>query len=362
VSGVVEVGGEDEEERAAMSDTTRGESDPAPVEHRTTRADIEREVLVEARAEAITLASEFRALRAKDVVTSAVEHMREDRVNVAAGAFAYRWFLSIFPTIIALLGVASLVTLPPSVVVSLIHGVTEALPASAADVFTKAISHSTERVHGDLVATILASAVALWSAVSGMVIVEVGVGMAYGIKNDRTFLRKRFVALQLLVGGIVLGGGASALTVFGPQLGKVIKDSLPFSNVTFGFTWTLVRWVAALALINLLFTVFYYFSPNRARPKWRWTSIGSLMATLVWALVSLGFSLYTSDFSSYDRTYGAFAGVAILIFWLFLTGLAILVGGEVNAAIERLAMTTVEHTSNAAQELSPQNPDHGGVA
>jgi membrane protein len=355
-------GRENEEDRAAMSDATQGEADPAPAEHRVTRAEVEREILLEARAEALTLRSELRALRAKEVVTSAVEHMREDRVNVAAGAFAYRWFLSIFPTIIALLGVASLVTLPPSVVVSLIHGVTEALPASAADVFTKAISHSTQRAHGDLVATILASAVALWSAVSGMVIVEVGVGMAYGIKNDRTFLRKRFVALQLLVGGIVLGGGASALTVFGPQLGKVIKDSLPFSSITFGFTWTLVRWVAALTLINLLFTVLYYFSPNRPRSKWRWTSIGSLMATIVWALVSLGFSLYTSDFSSYDRTYGAFAGVAILIFWLFLTGLAILVGGEVNAAIERLGVINGAAVPPPAEDVSPGAAPHDGGA
>ena len=345
-----------------MSEATNSESPPEAVDHRSTRAEIERKVVAEARAETITLRSEFQALRVKEVLTSAVEHMREDRVNVAAGAFAYRWFLSIFPTIIALLGVASLVTLPPSVVVSLIHGVTEALPASAADVFTKAISHSTQRIHGDLVATILASVVALWSAVSGMVIVEVGVGMAYGIKNDRTFLRKRFVALQLLVGGIVLGGGASALTVFGPQLGKVIKDSLPFSNVTFGFTWTLVRWVAALTLINLLFTVLYYFSPNRPRTKWRWTSVGSLLATVVWALVSLGFSLYTSDFSSYDRTYGAFAGVAILIFWLFLTGLAILVGGEVNAAVERLGNTSLATTSNPVGEATPDPLERGGDA
>jgi len=343
-----------------MSDTDPVGSEATSTGHESKRTELEREALAEARSGVLTLKSELRALRVKEVVTSAIDHMTEDRVNVAAGAFAYRWFLSIFPTIIALLGVASLVTLPPSVVVSLIHGVTEALPASAADVFTKAISHSTERVHGDLVATILASVVALWSAVSGMVIVEVGVGMAYGIRNDRSFLRKRFVALQLLVGGIVLGGGASALTVFGPQLGNVIKDSLPFDNVTFGFTWTLVRWVAALTLINLLFTVLYFFSPNRPRQRWRWTSVGSLLATLVWALVSLGFSLYTSDFSSYDRTYGAFAGVAILIFWLFLTGLAILVGGEVNAAVERLGIEELAKLSTPAGAATPVVPPQSG--
>jgi membrane protein len=186
------------------------------------------------------------------------------------------------------------------------------------------------------VATILASVVAVWSAVSGMVIVESGLGMAYGLPRDRSFLQKRFVALQLLVGGIVLGGGASALTVFGAQLGDLVKESIPISTVAFGFSWTVLRWVVALSLINLLFTLLYYLAPNRARPKWRWTSLGSLLATCLWALVSLGFSLYTSDFSSYERTYGAFAGVAILIFWLYLTGLAILVGGEVDAAVERL--------------------------
>jgi len=296
----------------------------------------QRIVLMDAKARA-DLPEELRSLSLKDVAKSSMEHMRDDRVNVAAGAFAYRWFLSIFPTIIALLGVASLVTLPSSVVVRLIHGVTEALPASAAAVFTKAIVHSTLRVKGDLFATILASIVALWSAVSGMVVVEVGVGMAYSLPGERSFLAKRLVALELLIGGIVLGGAASALTVFGSQLGDSARHLVPISGVAFGFGWTALRWIAALTLINLLFTLIYYLAPNRARPKWRWTSLGALLATVLWAIVSLGFSLYTSDFPSYDRTYGAFAGVAILIFWLYLTGLAILVGGEVNAAVERLA-------------------------
>lgn len=288
----------------------------------------------EARVEEVT--PELRGLRLKEVFQSAIEHMKVDRVNVAAGAFAYRWFLSIFPTIIALLGVAALVTLPPTVVVNLIHGVTKVLPAGAADVFTKAIAHSQTRVRGDLVATIIASAVAVWSAVSGMVIVEEGLGMAYGLPRDRSFLQKRFVAFQLLVGGLVLGGGASALTVFGAQLGTTVKDSLPISGVAFGFAWTVARWIVALGLINLLFSLLYYLAPNRPRPKWRWTSVGALLATCLWAIVSLAFSLYTSDFSSYERTYGAFAGVAILIFWLYLTGFAILIGGEVDAAVERL--------------------------
>lgn len=169
-----------------------------------------------------------------------------------------------------------------------------------------------------------------------MVMVEEGLDMAYGVPSDRSFAKKRLLAIPLLLGATVLGGGASALIVFGPQLGSAIKGGAPLGGAAFLVTWTIVRWVLALGLTSLLFSLLYSFALNRVPSRWRWVSPGSIVGTAIWALVSVGFSLYTSSFSSYDKTYGAFAGVAILIFWLYLTGLAILIGGEINAAFERL--------------------------
>lgn len=271
------------------------------------------------------------------LIRSTLENMKVNRVNVAAGAFAFRWFLAIFPIIIALLGVATLVTVPRSVVINLIHGVSKSLPSGAAQVFTQAITQASQRTNADLATTIVACVVALWSASSGMVIVEEGLDMAYGLAADRSFVQKRMVALPLLLGATVLGGCASALIVFGPQLGGLIKESAPLGGGAFVALWTVLRWVIALALMNLLFSLLYYAAPNRSRSRWRWTSSGAVLATSLWAVVSLGFSIYTSSFGTYAKTYGAFAGVVILIFWLYLTGLAILVGGEVDAAVERLA-------------------------
>jgi membrane protein len=156
----------------------------------------------------------------------------------------------------------------------------------------------------------------------------------------------------LLVGGVVLGGAASALVVFGAPIGNAIRDTAPISGSAFAFVWTVARWVVALILINLLVTLLYYLAPNRPRTKWRWSSVGAVIATVVWALVSLAFSFYTSDLSSYSKTYGAFAGVAILIFWLYLTGLAILVGGEVNAALERLEHVSVPRVDHRPEPVA----------
>jgi membrane protein len=277
----------------------------------------------------------------KVILRSTLTNTKVDRVNIAAGAFAFRWFLSIFPIIIALLGIAALVTVPQDVVINLIHGVTKSLPSGAAQVFTVALTHAVKRSGADLITTVVASAVALWSATSGMVIVEEGLDMAYGLLPNRSFFVKRAVAIPLLLGATVLGGAASALVIFGPQLGSLIKESAPFGGVVFGAVWTTLRWVCALALMNLLFSLLYFLAPNRQRSRWQWTSPGAIFATILWAVVSLGFSFYTSSFGSYGATYGAFAGVAILIFWLYLTGLAILIGGEVNAAFERAASAIV---------------------
>ncbi len=276
-----------------------------------------------------------RAKHWKAVLRSTMTHAKSNRVNLAAGAFAYRWFLAIFPIIIALLGIATLVTVPSHVVISLINGVTKSLPAGAAQVFTTAITHAAQHTRADLFTTVAASAIALWSATSGMVIVEEGLDMAFDLPLDRSFLHKRTVAMPMLLGATVLGGCASALVIFGPQLGNVIKESAPLGGPAFSAVWTILRFAIALALMNLLMSLLYYFAPNRPRARWRWVSPGALFATILWAVVSLAFSFYTSSFNSYGRTYGAFASVAILIFWLYLTGLAIVVGGEVDAAIER---------------------------
>lgn len=258
---------------------------------------------------------------------------RRDRVLVAAGAFAYRWFLSIFPLIIALLGVASLVTIPHHVIAQLIHGVTVALPSGAATVVTQSITNAQRHASEGLLTTVVASVVALWSSTSGMVVVEEGLDMALGLPLDRSFLAQRLIALPLLASSVLLGGAASALAVFGSPLGRALRDVVPVHGDLFSVSWDVLRWVAALALMNVLLAVFSFLAPNR-RSRWRWASAGTVVATLAWAVVSLGFSLYTSAFGSYAVTYGAFAGVAILIFWLYLTGVAILVGAEVDAVLE----------------------------
>ncbi len=270
----------------------------------------------------------------KAALTSARHHLRQDRVNVAAGAFAYRWFLSLFPAVIALLAVASLLAIPPHVTAKLIRGVTTALPPGASGVLTQAINAASRRTGGALSAVVVAAAVAVWSATSGMVMVEEGLDMAYEIAAERSFVEKRLLAVPLLAGSALLGGAASALTVFGPQIGRAIRGSVPVGAALFGAGWTTLRWIAALALVNLLFSFVYWLAPNQ-RTGWRWASPGAVVGTVVWALISLGFSFYTTSLGSYGKTYGAFAGVAILIFWLYLTGLAILLGGEINAAFER---------------------------
>jgi membrane protein len=259
-----------------------------------------------------------------------------DRITITAAGVAFYWFLSVFPLLFAAIGLLDVIDAAPSTARAINDAITQALPGDAALILTQAVSSAQSRAAtGGVTALLVGIALSLWSASSGMAATQVGLDVAYDVPDDRTFLKKRLMAVILIVAAFVLGGIGVTCLVFGEPVSGFVRDHLPLGRY-FGWVWGVARWAITILAVTLLFAIFYYVGPNRKPPNWKWLSPGGLLATALWLIASLGFSLYVSGFEgTYARTYGALAGVVVLILWLYLSALSILVGAELNGELER---------------------------
>ena len=255
---------------------------------------------------------------------------KADNVPLMAAGMAYYAFLAIFPAIIAAVLLYSFFA-DPSTIASQLDALGSAIPDNIKQTITGQIALAAGNGKVGFGA-VLAILLALFSASGGMSNLMTAVNIAYDEEETRGFVKKRLIALALTVGAIVFFLVVISLVAVLPAVLGFLGTS---AIVTFGIQ--VARWVRILVVITVALAVLYRVAPDRDAPKLRWVSVGAGIATVLWIVASVGFSLYVSLLggSSYGKTYGTLGGIVILLLWLFITAYAILLGAEINAESEQ---------------------------
>lgn len=280
----------------------------------------------------------------KQILKRAWAENNADNMPIIAGGVAFFAFLAIFPALIALISIYGLVASPEQAAEQ-VEELTAGLPTEAQSLIRDQVTAVTENAGGALTLSLIVSiAAALWSASGGVNNVVKAVNIAYDEVETRNFVKLRALSLALTLGAVVF----VVLTIGLIAVLPIVLDALPLGVLGTVLAET-ARWVGLLAVVAGSLAILYRVAPDRDAPRFSWVSLGSVVVTVVWALVSLGFTLYVNNFGSYDKTYGAIAGVIVLMLWLYLTCYLVLLGAEINAETEH--QTAVDTTGGDPEPM-----------
>jgi membrane protein len=254
---------------------------------------------------------------------------KEDRLPLVAAGVAFYAFLSIVPTLIAVVLIYGLVS-DPSQVADQVETYASALPTSAQELLTEQMTTLAEAPRQSLgIGLVIALVVAVWSASNGTSNMIMAVNHAYGGEQERGFVKRRAMGLLFTLGAIVFVLVAVALVAALPA----IVDALELPGWV-SIVVQVARWIVLLLAVVTALSVLYRWAPEHGSGRWKWFSFGAIVATLIWVAVSVGFSIYVDNFGNYAQTYGSLAGVVVLLLWLWLSAYAALFGAEINAVSE----------------------------
>lgn len=271
----------------------------------------------------------------REIGVAAAKKSVDDNVPMMASALAYSAFFAIPSALLLLLGVFTLVA-DESTITHLVNRLTEIAPSDAADLFGNSLRHLSERASTGLMLTLVGLGLALWSATNAMGTVISALNVAYDREHGRGFVRNRLVALAMAIfvgGAAMLAGG---LLIMGPHLQAWLGSALD-ARRTVELVWWIGQWPILVGALLFAFAVVLYLGPDVEHRRWQLLSPGAVVAVVVWLVVSGVFSYYTAHFGTYDKTWGTLGAVIVTLIWLWLAGLSLLFGGELNAETERRA-------------------------
>jgi membrane protein len=272
--------------------------------------------------------------RARAIVKRTLASFYEDQMTHHAAALTYYALMSLFPAVLLALSLLGLLGQYPETYNAIIGYLREVAPASVVDPLDRSLRGALQSKGTAATALAISVVVALYGTTGALEAARRALNVVFEVENGRSFLRRKTidVASTLVLMALVLVSLVMAFVG-----GRFAEDLLGFIGLgsTAAHVWDIARWPGAVATAMLVFAFIYYVTPDVQHRSFRWVTPGAVVGVLLWLAASFGLSTYVSKVADVGAIYGTFAGAIVLVAWLWLTNVALLLGAELNAEIER---------------------------
>ncbi len=265
------------------------------------------------------------------VLKGAAKEFSDDNLSDSAAALTYYGVQALFPALLVLISILGF--MGPETIASVEKNLGDVVPGSFNDTLTSILHSVGDKPSSASFAFILGLATALWSSSGYVAAFMRASNVVYDIPEGRPIWKTLPTRLLTTLVMLVLLILAAVIVVFTGPLAQKAGDLLGLGDAAIT-AWSIAKWPVLVLIMMLELAILYWAAPN-AKQGFKWVSPGGMLAVVLWLIASAGFGFYVSNFSSYDKTYGTFAGIVIFLIWMWISNLVILLGAEFNAELER---------------------------
>lgn len=289
----------------------------------------------------------------KDTLTSVKNEIKHDRISMVSAAMAYYILFALVPALTSVVLIYAWVS-NPNEIAGHIAKAKEVLPAEMMDTINTQLQalagNASSRLGFGAIFTVLLS---LFAASKGSKAAIEAMNIIHGEEEKRGFFRLNALGMAMTFLGAILAILAMGVIVGIPAVTSFLKIGADLQIIA-----TVGSWFILLGIFSFYLSTLYYFGPNREKRKWKWISVGAVVAAVLWAIVSALFSWYAKEFGNFNKTYGSLGAVIVVMTWFYLSSFVVLLGGEINAVLEERSSNVVDKVKSFEARTSAARDHH----